>query len=1393
MTTLEKLKKYKSASTQTNTDTLSKLKAYKQAKTAPKTPLKNDGRSRFTQEEVAELTKSKTVEPKINFAQASKDVQASMKATEKKKTTEKKDDKITLKKVVEVLTTNKEAQQAARQPVWDVIDKAAAFNDVQGAAMRKYAFGDVNNEATGNIQPTTGNKTVDTIANTAGMISSAFLPSGGGAPSMATPVRNAAEYAASKIIPKAGNVAVKAGRVALRGALESLPYTVQQIFAGEKQSATDMLKTTGSNLLMGVAGELGAEGVGILFKKIGQKLKNNTKLTAKEKSIVDEVVKEQSVKQTAAEAELQDAITTPNVKQSEQLAEELRNTKPMKSAKPVEDTIPEKLRTVVERDLQNGRTKQEIDDELTAALNRGTMLPEQADAVRKKYLAETTVKAQPTSTTGQVNTPTANKVAQNGAQAVTTPKVEPNKIKPVQTELSEPKISKRAPDVRATFRTNNGEDVPLYKNLDYEEFKNKVKSKGSGGYESDSWNWEYDGKTFSADTSFNENYSDVDLAYEQITGKLPDKAKAKTQPTAVRTDAGQANIPSTNKAVQKGAQAVDDIAQYAPRTAKQTKYVEQVTAKLPNDADGLSKKIADLEAKAAKETDKSKLLKINLQKFAAKTKLRALTNIPHGDLPEGTVEAGFSRNVRTDKSMPDQIRKSFDEKPLGYKVKSNEETLAKAEAIMAKGQASAISEYYTMLHGKKYQPETVPLAKLIAKNAQAAGDIATARQVLSDATVKLTEAGQFSQAAKILRESDPETFIMTVQKQLNKLNKDGLKAYKKKWNVLGLTDDEIAKIGKIKKGDDVAFETVMEEIHNRVAKEIPSNAWEKFDSWRRMAMLLNPTTHIRNVVGNVVMGGMQKTSDTIGAAIESIVIRDPNKRTKSILWRKDVSRVKTVSTAWETNKKQLMKGGRWDLESGVGSLKELNSMKPVFKKGLPTKAVEAVTGKNFTKGMLEGTNQFSKELLNAEDNIFVKAVWENSLGSFMKARGINDVTDEAIEYATRRAYEATFKQANLLSTTISKIKNVPVIGRLAEGAIPFSKTPSNIAMRAVEYSPAGIMKALYSGASGKGASAVIEDLSKTVTGTGIAALGYTLAAAGWARGKTSTSVKVEAFMNKKGEQSYSITTPLGSYTVEWGQPFAIPFFMGVAMYEELQNPKYDGKFPEAILNSIYKGGDTLFEMTMMRNIKQILGYGSTTQKIGGVMLSYVEQAIPSVLGKMARSVDPNQRETYDPNPAKEEWNKVIAKVPWLSATLPEKIDNFGEVMKNNSALEQFLSPGYAKGKDTKPFMQELERLYQLEKNTDIIPSVTSGKFTDNSIDYVMTADEYTKFKKTYGGAIMNGVYEDGKKVKSSLAELIASGDYKKKSDENKFNEITKLYGRADKQAKKAFLIGRGVK
>ena len=99
------------------------------------------------------------------------------------------------------------------------LDEASKFNDVVGARMRQVIFGDnspyeketnLSDLITSNygvekpnLTPTTGNKTIDTIGNIAGTIEGFVMPSGGGAPSFAGPVRQAAETVVSKIGGKA--------------------------------------------------------------------------------------------------------------------------------------------------------------------------------------------------------------------------------------------------------------------------------------------------------------------------------------------------------------------------------------------------------------------------------------------------------------------------------------------------------------------------------------------------------------------------------------------------------------------------------------------------------------------------------------------------------------------------------------------------------------------------------------------------------------------------------------------------------------------------------------------------------------------------------------------------------------------------------------------------------------------------------------------------------------------------------------------------------------------------------------------------------------------------------------------------------------------------------------
>lgn len=682
---------------------------------------------------------------------------------------------------------------------------------------------------------------------------------------------------------------------------------------------------------------------------------------------------------------------------------------------------------------------------------------------------------------------------------------------------------------------------------------------------------------------------------------------------------------------------------------------------------------------------------------------------PEPVIPEGELERGFNKNVRTDSYMNDQIRDEFTTNPLSYEQLGNKGTLARAQARFDKGYESALEEWHRSLG--TFRAEDVPLARLIANEAAVRGDMETARKVVADVAEKLTQAGQFSQAARILRQAeDPGAFTIYVQQQIKKINDQGAKRFGKKWEDIQITDDEMNLINSMKPGDEAGREKIMEQIYNRIIERIPVTNLEKFDSWRRMAMLLNPKTHVRNIGGNVIMMGLRKTADTVGAGLEKTFRLQEGQRSKTVGWSRDKNLVETVNREWDINKKDLLQEGRYDIES----FSMLNREKPIFK-----------------NRKLEGANEFSKWALNVGDAPFLKRAYTDALGQYMKVNNLREVTEAAGEYAKRRAYEATFKQINFLSDTLSRLKRTPGIGRGVEALIPFSKTPTNIVMRAVEYSPLGLMKALYSKTAGKQPADVIEDLAKGLTGSGIAALGYFLADMGWARAEKSSSKNAEALIQQKGEQQNSIITPLGSYTFDWAQPFAVPLAMGMVLFENLD--KKDTIDVKAMADSLAAGTDTVFNMSVLQNIKEFMGgYGGISEQIAGLPLSYVEQALPTVMGQITRTLDDTKRSTYDPNPVKQTLKGIAVRVPGLSKTLEPKLDVFGNEQKQGGALQQFLSPGYWKDKAEDPVTQEIIRVYKMTKNGNMLPKVAPFKFTYNRKEITLLPAEVTQFQRTMG-------------------------------------------------------------
>jgi hypothetical protein len=653
-------------------------------------------------------------------------------------------------------------------------------------------------------------------------------------------------------------------------------------------------------------------------------------------------------------------------------------------------------------------------------------------------------------------------------------------------------------------------------------------------------------------------------------------------------------------------------------------------------------------------------------------------------LPDGMKERGVSENIRTDANMPNEIRQDMANNPLTYKELGNAGTLNKAikEYDAAGGDIErAITRLDELAAGMK--PEAAPLAKMIARDLTNGGNVARARQVIASVAVKATEAGQFGQAFRILRDADPETMILTLERQLKKLNADGLRIYGKQWKDFDLTPAELDSIGKMPVGDKAAFESVMNDIRMRIAGEMPSSAIEKLTAWRHMAMLLNPKTHIRNVVGNGIQMVLNKTSNKVSAVIQKTLPKEL--RTQAVIVKKDTAALaKQYFTKHETD---LMAGGS-KYDEGIGM-------------NMPDKRV-------FKAKPLEATRKFNYAALQAEDKFFFRRAYVDRLSSMMEARGIkslDDLTPEMLNYVKLEAEKAVFRDQSKLASAINGLKRFEKgsgIGAKAAAVItdtvmPFTKTPINIVKRGLDYSPAGLVKGLFKLGGDK--AAAIDDIAKGLTGTGVMALGYILAENGILTGKADADKDMRNYDAATGNAPFSI---LGEYTYDWAQPFSIPLSVGVSIYDALKaNPRAIAKINKAIeagdtetakklsgdffmdlLDAFSASGDTVMDMSVMQGIQSLVADPEGfTAGLGKLPANYAKQFIPTVAGQLASTIDPTVRQTnYSTDYLKTQAATVAAKVPGLSTVLQPQITPFGEERKGVEnpwlrTLQNFLSPG----------------------------------------------------------------------------------------------------------------------
>lgn len=794
-------------------------------------------------------------------------------------------------------------------------------------------------------------------------------------------------------------------------------------------------------------------------------------------------------------------------------------------------------------------------------------------------------------------------------------------------------------------------------------------------------------------------------------------------------------------------------------------------------------------------------------------KSSAIQSLPVGEYT-GKQRKHYKSIIESQETTP-QAKKIAREllKSDSYVPETNKGQLEQADArIMSSTPDSELKSLSARsINGEKITSVDIAVGERLIQYYSKTGDAVKLQEAIQSTAMAGTTAGQTVQALSLLNHQTPQGQAMWLQKSVDRMNnelaqKRGGKIQKdengnirvinkkgaditEKVELFNFTPEMTQKIVSSK--NDVELHNNLNEVYEQLGQQVTKTTLQKIDSWRYFAMLANPRTHIRNIVGNTAMATMQYgIKNKVAGAIEGVVSK----------FNPEIERTHTIVPA-SSEVKQFAKNDINNVLDRLGLTENKYHPKSRLENSMRTfksDSMENTVGKLF---------DLNDRALEAEDGWGLKAGYKKALADYMTANKLTpeNITDKQLakarNYAVEQAKEATFHQENQLATLINQLSNKNKFAKYTTDAIlPFKKTPMNIAKLGLEYSPIGLAKsAVYDTVQlRKGNITVnkyIDNVSKGLTGTGIALVGYALAQSGILRASGSDDKEKADYDEAMGNQTYSIKIGDNTYSLDWIAPSGIPLFIGAEIWEIMQSKNEIGSkstddektYKQAInsavniLDGFTNAMNPMTEMSMLSGLTSALqsyqqGSSQMLANMGtNAVKSYVNQFVPTALGQIAKITDDYDRSTSTtatgvlPKAIESTKNQIIAKIPGARQSLPKKTNIWGKEVKQpenivRRALETAVLPYTRKSISTSKVDEEISRVYKNTGESSVLPDNINKYLTIDKQKYIMTSDEYSKYKK-----------ESGKISYNLLNNLISSENYKKMSDNQKQIAIEQVY------------------
>lgn len=482
--------------------------------------------------------------------------------------------------------------------------------------------------------------------------------------------------------------------------------------------------------------------------------------------------------------------------------------------------------------------------------------------------------------------------------------------------------------------------------------------------------------------------------------------------------------------------------------------------------------------------------------------------------------------------------------------------------------------------------------------------------------------------------------------------------------------------------------TIIQRIYSAQANTTPNNLWNKFNNFGYDNMLSSSKTWNKNIMSNVLTRPLEMGSELIGAGIDRLAAKKTGNRTTGLPQMEAIGEGHRAFAQEIANTltDYIIRG----VDTGHSSSFDFNHNNRTYNSAF-MQAYHDFIG----LAMQLGDRPFWEQCYTEEMDVLnrlgtmIQDTYEDENGDLQTY--LREMTDEERHAeAERRATERVFQEDNRLIDAINTIRRT---SRAADFCIttliPFLKTPTNVAIRAMQYSPIGLAwtalkNGVYDAMTENGTKfdqrKFVMNMGRGLTGTGMMVIGMALAGMGVIKfgREDEDDARLAAIQKSEGKSYGMYFDILGEQIpLDFAFPAVSPLVIGAELYSAMDS--YDRDEDGAALaanatRAIYTATlDQLFNNSMLSGLSNLLrGYQSNEQKVTTFVESMMENTAsrltPAIIRAVAKYTDPYVRDTKSQNALREMINaNIIQNWPLLRQTLPTAKTLKGEDMLQNGA------------------------------------------------------------------------------------------------------------------------------